>query len=296
MALISITAIRGIIGIVVITLGAAALFYAGYQQGRSSGVQAAEAMTADWQKRLEAMEQEKLLGERERGDDFEVLAVRLADMQSDLLRLEAVGRKLLFQSGAGRPEIDNRLPLGQGGPETSAITRPAKEHILQTMLETEQRLRQTESSFEKLETHYLALTERALTRAYPQGYPVKNGWISSKFGVRADPFNGQMAIHNGVDFAGKEGSAIVAVAPGVVIRAGSYSGYGQLVELDHGNNYVTRYGHNRQLLVRPGQRVSKGQVLAEMGSSGRSTGPHLHFEVLYGGRFMDPMQFIVASR
>jgi murein DD-endopeptidase MepM/ murein hydrolase activator NlpD len=121
---------------------------------------------------------------------------------------------------------------------------------------------------------------------------VLSGFLSSFFGYRVDPFTGRTAFHAGVDFAGPPGSQIVAVATGVVAYAGERMGYGNVVEVNHGNGYVTRYAHNLKNLVKVGDTVQKGDVLSLMGSTGRSTGPHLHFEVLRDGRQINPMSFI----
>lgn len=288
-------AVRNVLVAVVVVLLAGGGYFAGYRHGYNGGQQVAQAMTADWQQRIEVLQQARQQGERQRGDDLDEVARRLAVLQSDFMRLESVGRRLLYQSGVQRGEVNQRLPLGQGGPEQPVAAAADKASLLASMASLEQRMQESEHAFERLEVHYLALTERALARGYPQGYPVRSGWLSSEFGVRADPFTGQLAYHNGVDFAGKQGSDVIAVAAGTVIRAGSYKGYGQLVEMDHGNGYITRYGHNSQVHVVVGQRVAKGQRLAAMGSSGRSTGPHVHFEVLYGGRYVDPMRFISSA-
>ena len=130
----------------------------------------------------------------------------------------------------------------------------------------------------------------------PAGRPVTRGWLSSYFGMRTDPFTGRLAFHSGIDFAGRLNSDIIAVAAGVVTFAGPRNGYGNLVEINHGNGYSTRYGHSRKLLVKVGDTVKKGQVIAMMGSTGRSTGPHVHFEVLKNGHTIDPKRFIQASR
>jgi len=126
----------------------------------------------------------------------------------------------------------------------------------------------------------------------PNGRPVMGGYISSYFGERMDPFNGEEAFHKGLDFAGDRGSDVLAVAQGVVTWAGPREGYGVLVEVTHGNGYVTRYAHNSRALVATGDTVQRGQAVAVVGSTGRSTGPHVHFEVLRNGRQIDPMAFI----
>jgi murein DD-endopeptidase MepM/ murein hydrolase activator NlpD len=126
----------------------------------------------------------------------------------------------------------------------------------------------------------------------PNGRPVNEGYMSSRFGERMDPFNGEEAFHKGVDFAAPAGSDVIAVAAGVVTWAGPREGYGQLVEIQHGDGLVTRYGHNSQVLVSTGEVVQRGQALAKVGSTGRSTGPHVHFEVLRNGGAINPESFV----
>lgn len=125
--------------------------------------------------------------------------------------------------------------------------------------------------------------------------PVRGGWISSRFGQRTDPFTGKPAVHRGLDFAGLDNSAILAVAPGVVSASGRQRGYGNYIEIDHGRGWVTRYGHNAFNLVEPGDYVKAGQTIALMGSTGRATGTHLHFEVLYLGRHQNPARFVARE-
>lgn len=122
--------------------------------------------------------------------------------------------------------------------------------------------------------------------------PVVGGWVSSHYGQRSDPFTGHPAIHRGLDFAGPANSVILAVAPGVVTWSGPLRGYGNLIEIDHGNGWVTRYGHNASNFVSLGDYVKPGQTIALMGATGRATGTHLHFEVLYQGRHMNPARFV----
>lgn len=122
--------------------------------------------------------------------------------------------------------------------------------------------------------------------------PVAGGWVSSHYGQRTDPFTGRPAVHRGLDFAGVDNSAILAVAPGVVSWSGRQRGYGNLIEIDHGRGWVTRYGHNASNLVAVGDYVKPGQTIALMGATGRATGTHLHFEVLYRGRHQNPARFV----
>ena len=142
----------------------------------------------------------------------------------------------------------------------------------------------------------MLMTRNLQAEVIPAGRPITRGWLSSYYGMRTDPFSGRRAHHSGIDFAGKMGSDVVTVAAGVVTYSGRRSGYGNLVEINHGKGYVTRYGHNSELLVEVGETVKKGQIIAKMGSSGRSTGPHVHFEVLVNGRAVDPKKYILASK
>ena len=154
----------------------------------------------------------------------------------------------------------------------------------------EQRVDLRDSQLAALENVILARELKA--QIHPEGRPVTGGFISSYFGEREDPFSGHEAYHKGVDFAGSAGSNVMAVAAGIVTWAGQRTGYGNLVEINHGDGYVTRYAHNEKTLVAVGQAVKRGEAVALMGSTGRSTGPHVHFEVLRNGRQVDPLSFI----
>jgi murein DD-endopeptidase MepM/ murein hydrolase activator NlpD len=161
----------------------------------------------------------------------------------------------------------------------------------------EQLSEQLENQEQQMSLLESVLDTRELQRELlPAGRPIIKGWISSHFGKRTDPFTGRPAMHHGLDFAGKEGSEIISVAGGVVTYSGDRYGYGKMVEVDHGNGYVTRYAHNKKNLVNVGDVVKKEQVLALMGNSGRSTGPHVHFEVLRHGRAVDPQRYVRAAR
>jgi murein DD-endopeptidase MepM/ murein hydrolase activator NlpD len=138
----------------------------------------------------------------------------------------------------------------------------------------------------------LLLNRKLRDEVRPEGRPVTSGYVSSQFGNRTDPFTGRRAFHKGVDFAGREGAEVVAVASGVVIWSGERYGYGQLVEINHGNGFVTRYAHNVDNLVAVGDTVKRGQVIARMGDTGRATGPNLHFEVLLNDRPVNPLTYI----
>jgi murein DD-endopeptidase MepM/ murein hydrolase activator NlpD len=169
--------------------------------------------------------------------------------------------------------------------------------VLASLDSLEQRLNDREREMRVLED--LLLSSRMQKEVRPSGWPVAEGYITSPFGFRTDPFTGLRSNHPGIDFAAAEGSNVLAVASGIVTKAGEeegYDGYGRIVEINHGNGYATRYGHNERVLVHIGDRVRRGQVIAKMGSTGRSTGPHVHFEVLLNGVQVNPERYIEASR
>lgn len=222
------------------------------------------------------------------------LAERVGMLSAQLVRLDALGERLTGMARLGRGEFDFSGPPALGGPALAprgAVGRgPAVPSLESTLDALATMAADRARQLDALEAQILA---RELTRQIlPGGRPVLGGYVSSYFGDRIDPFTGSPAFHSGLDFAGMPGSQVLAVATGVVSIAGPDGGYGQLVELTHGNGYVTRYGHNERLLVSVGQTVRKGEPLALIGSTGRSTGPHLHFEVLRNGAPVDPLSFI----
>ncbi len=186
-------------------------------------------------------------------------------------------------------------PLAAGGPSVAEAFAPESQDIYQAIERLSQRIDSRESQLDNLD-EWLAhrqIGERALWAAEP----VRRVGISSYFGMRTDPFTGQRAMHEGIDFSGKAGTAIMAAGDGVVTFAGQKEGYGRLIEINHGDDYYTRYAHSKLIVVKAGDLVRKGQVIALMGSSGRSTGSHLHFEVYKHGRPVDPFVYIhQASR
>lgn len=222
----------------------------------------------------------------------DALAMRVGRMNAHVIRLDALGKRLTDMAGLkkGEFDFDNQPPIG--GIDVSAATgQPASVPLLTDMLDRlSAQLSDRERQLGALEN--LIQTRELRREVFPQGRPVQAGFISSFFGNRIDPFTGYTSFHPGVDFAGEAGAEVVAVATGIVTWAGEHLGYGNLVEITHGNGYVTRYGHNSKVLVKAGETVQKGQVLALVGSTGHSTGPHVHFEFLRDGSPVDPMAFI----
>lgn len=223
------------------------------------------------------------------------LARRLAQLNAQMMRLDAAGARLTSIAGLNKGEFDFSQPPPVGGPETEfeGQTLPVDE-VLASLDAFEQQIAARERQMRVLED--LLLASRLQKEVQPSGWPVANGWISSMFGMRVDPFTGLRSFHAGVDFAARLGSNVQAVAAGIVSDVGERFGYGLLVEINHGNGYVTRYGHNDTALVRVGDRVKKGQAISLIGNTGRSTGPHVHFEVLLNGRTVNPYHYIHAAR
>src|SRR5277367_3619958 len=223
------------------------------------------------------------------------LAMRVGQMNANVIRVNALGKRLTRMANLDDGEFDFGNPPALGGSDAGADGQPAQIPNLTTMVDDLQtQLSSREQQLGVLDN--LILTRELNKQVYPEGRPVQDGWISSYFGRRADPFTGYTAVHKGLDFAGPEGTKVTSVAAGLVTYAGERSGYGQMVEINHGNGLATRYCHNEKLLVKQGDMVRKGQELALMGSTGRSTGPHLHFEVLKNGAQVDPLRFIGEER
>jgi murein DD-endopeptidase MepM/ murein hydrolase activator NlpD len=192
-------------------------------------------------------------------------------------------------------EFDFNTDPGVGGPEPLDGCHPnTATEISQVLDELMEQLDDREAQLKVLD--HIMMSRNLTKEIHPAGRPIKKGWMSSNYGKRKDPFTGKIEFHKGIDFAGKTGSDVIAVAGGVVTWAGKRYGYGQLVEIDHGRNYVTRYGHNKKILVKVGDTLRKGQVIAKMGSTGRSTGPHVHFEVVKNGKHLNPAKFIRVAK
>jgi murein DD-endopeptidase MepM/ murein hydrolase activator NlpD len=222
--------------------------------------------------------------------NLDALGGRVGEMQAELLRLNALGDRLVQMAGLNRDEFDFDHAPPMGGPEEPNATHTRVEELAEEMSGLFRELEDRESKLSLLEQ--MIMERRLEEQTMPAGAPVRSGYITSKFGYRPDPVNGRTALHSGVDFAGRRGSDVVAVADGLVIFSGTRNGYGRTVEIRHGNGLVTRYGHNERVLVKEGDVVKKNQTIATLGSSGRTTGPHVHFEVLKDGEAVDPMKYV----
>lgn len=276
---------------VVLGLAAAILsgvLFLGVHLGRTSSP---AAQVGKWGATLESQRLEVLAVKRELQERLDALATRVGQMNAHVIRLDALGRRLTEMANLDKGEFNFDSPPAVGGPEGLVEGAVATAPDLTAMLDDLTRqIKDRERQLSVLES---MLSTRNLSRQIvPGGRPVTQGWISSYFGHRTDPFTGRKAFHRGVDFAGPAGAQVVAVASGVVTYTKERFGYGKTVEINHGNGYVTRYAHNQRVLVTVGETVKKGQPIALIGSTGRSTGPHLHFEVLKQGRAVDPMSFV----
>ncbi|TAM60146.1 MAG: M23 family metallopeptidase [Rhodanobacter sp.] len=222
------------------------------------------------------------------------LAVKLGQLQAQSTRLNALGERLAQAAKLDDGEFNFSQPPAVGGVEDSSGRAYALPQVLDssiTRLASQFDIQQAQLSA----LQSLLLDAKIESNLKPTGMPVQ-GYISSYFGVRPDPFNGLAAMHTGIDIATPYGTPVHAVAEGMVTFAGVRRGYGNVVEIDHGNGYMTRYAHNSKLEVHPGQHVQVGEVIAKAGSTGRSTGPHVHFEVWYDGRVVNPLAFVRNHR
>ena len=271
----------------IITLVAGAWF-AGGRWGADAPF--GEFTVARWNDDLAAQREDLARIEQDVDDQVAALATRVGRMQAQLIRLDALGKQLTEVAKLKRGEFDFDQPPALGGPETGpgeGPAVPALDSMLDTMdAQIDDRRRQLTA------LQNLIMTRELARQIVPGGRPVESGYISSLYGKRTDPFDGNQASHLGLDFAGAAGTRVLAVADGIVSHTGSDGGYGRLVEVTHGNGYVTRYAHNAKLLVKPGQTVKRGDPIALMGSTGRSTGTYVHFEVLRDGKPMNPLSFV----
>ncbi len=228
-------------------------------------------------------------------ENLAAMAMKLGEMQAQLMRLDALGERVQGLAGVKPQEFNFRELPGRGGAEPSSM----KEKAL-SMDEFQQLLEAMAKNVEH-RADYMNVVETTLmsnkikSKLLPTIQPVNVSYNASGFGWRLDPFTGRNTFHEGIDFAAATGTPIVAAAGGVVIAAEYHHQFGNMVEIDHGNDIVTRYAHSSRLLVKVGDIVRRGQYIADIGSTGRSTGSHLHFEVLVKGIQQDPHKFLSAG-
>lgn len=242
--------------------------------------------------RKEGNSQEQYLKE-----NLAVMAVKLGEMQAELMRLDALGERVQGLAGVRPEEFNFKEKPGRGGMESSATGGTGREVSMSEL----QKMLDAFSIDVGQRSDYMNAVESALmgdkikSRLLPTNPPINVAYNSSSFGWRLDPFTGHNAFHEGLDFPASVGTSIVAAAAGVVIAAEYHYQFGNMLEIDHGNDIITRYAHASQLLVKVGDIVKRGQHVADVGTTGRSTGPHLHFEVRIRGVAQDPRKFLALG-
>lgn len=250
------------------------------------------ALVSEWESQISEQQTELKSLESMAAAESQAVGRQLAAMQARLLRMEALGSRVAEVASLDEGEFTFDDTPATGGPDTSV--RPlAGFELRDALADLSISLKRRESELEALESVLLDREYDASTEV--AGRPVARGWISSSFGQRVDPFSGGTAWHAGIDFTARPGTEVRAAAGGIVIFAAYRADYGNTIEINHGDGYVTRYAHQKELKVATGDAVKRGQAIGTVGSTGRASGPHLHFEVLKNGRQVDPRRYIAGS-
>jgi murein DD-endopeptidase MepM/ murein hydrolase activator NlpD len=273
----------------------AVIFYSGMQFGNQVSInklsRARGQTDSLWHAELQKQRQNIYEVRQHAEKSLDAMASRLSLLQGHVMRIDALGARLADMADLDDIEFGVMNTPGMGGPtplenqQSTSISDLTKvlDNIDITLTDRREKLTAMESM----------LIDRALQeQTLPKGHPALGGWMSSLYGYRTDPINGKKGFHQGVDFAGKPQTPITAVATGIVIWSGVRYGYGNVVEISHGSGFTTRYAHNEKNLVSVGEKVEKGEIIALMGASGRSTGTHVHFEVLRHGKHLNPHKYI----
>lgn len=224
------------------------------------------------------------------------MAVRLGELQAQLLQLDGLGERLAQMAGLKPKDLPPSEPgkaPGRGGPAPTLSRDLSVDEFASLLSELSHSVEERSDQLTVLEA--LLVSNSANKKFLPTLAPVDGGWLSSSFGWRIDPFTGQKSFHEGLDFPSESGTSIAAAASGKVIFADVHPQYGKMIEVDHGNGLVTRYAHASQLFVKEGDLVVRGQKVAAVGSTGRTTGPHLHFEVRLNGVPQNPARFLLSA-
>jgi murein DD-endopeptidase MepM/ murein hydrolase activator NlpD len=264
------------------------LVYGGYRYGTSKNP------TTETAALKLSLQDQRVLLEKARVDmhaNVDALTQRIGLLQAHINRINALGSRLVTMANIDAKEFDFLNTPAMGGPENGIGTEGYESDEINKVLDLlELQLLEKEQQLALLDDVLIDKTLQDKTK--PEGSPVVDGWMSSPYGYRSDPFTGKRQFHHGVDFAAAEGGPIFTVASGIVSRIKRHKDYGNMVEIDHGNGYTTRYAHTSRILVSTGQVVNRGQQIAEIGNTGRSTGPHVHFEVLKQGETINPSSMI----
>jgi murein DD-endopeptidase MepM/ murein hydrolase activator NlpD len=224
-------------------------------------------------------------------ENLDAMARRLGEMQARMLQVEALSERVSGLAGVSPNDLKLHAASGGALVEGRSLTM---EELQATLNDLEQLTGERTDLLTVMESRLI--DQRLKKMMVPTQQPLPGADVGSRFGWRVDPFTGRQALHTGLDFGGQVGTPILAAAGGVVVTTESHPQYGNMVEVDHGNDLVTRYAHASRLLVKKGDLVKRGQRVALVGSTGRSTGPHLHFEVLVRGVPQDPHRFLAAGQ
>ena len=282
----------------VLTLPVAGI-WVGYQWAVPSQNEAlATKAIADMRDTLEIQQQQLQQSKGDAQLQINALTAKIGLLQAEINRINALGQRVADMAKINKGEFDFSQKPGIGGvlvPLETADTEYTPqtyqaEDLFRGLDDFEALINDRAYQLDVLES--ILLDKELSAEVRISGRPINKGWTSSFFGKRADPFTGEPAWHGGMDFAGKQGADVISTGSGVVVWAAKRYGYGQMIEINHGDGYSTRYAHCEELLVEVGDVVDKGQVIAKMGSQGRSTGPHVHYEVLRNGKAVNPQRYV----
>ena len=273
-------------------------FYSGYYHAQNNSLEIINSVRIQtksiWEEEIN-QQQLTLVGLKTNTEkSLDAMAGRLSMLQGYIMRLDALGSRLATMANLDDMEFGVENPPGLGGP--SQKMGDSQVHIsdlLNTFEELEYVLKDRSEKLTAMESMLINRTLQEQTS--PEGEPSLGGYLSSLFGYRTDPMSGKKEFHEGLDFAGKPGTPVVAVAAGIVTWSGVRYGYGNMIEISHGNGYITRYAHNNKNLVTIGEKVERGEVIATIGNTGRSTGTHVHFEVIYYGKHVNPRKYLSSK-
>lgn len=274
------------------------LGYFGYHlaAGQTQGPLVFSQQSADnWQRELElqALQLERLRSQSEQ--ELDALTLKVAKLQARLSRLDALGARVASLADIEPLTLGEGAAFAAGGPVIGLSEQSAGANSADVLLSSISQLeRQISARQQQLGAIEGLLGERRFNDdGFIAGRPIENAWIASPYGRRPDPITGELSFHGGIDLTtGAAGAQVSSVGAGIVTWAGPRSGYGLMVEVNHGNGFATRYAHSQELFVEVGDLIERGEKIALVGSTGRSTGPHVHFEVYKHGRLVDPAAYI----
>ncbi len=284
--------------VVLIAIMAIGSFYAGGKFVEEKTKVSYSALRAEkddqWRHEFEKQHRQIILAKESAEQNLDVLSARLSTMQAHLLRLDALGARLISLANMSDQEFNILDSPGLGGPSTATAQNSLdEEDFIEALQMLGRKIADRNEKFSAIES--MLMDSNIQSQTLLEGSPVSGGWTSSLFGWRSDPMSGKKEFHRGIDLAGQPGSKVSSVAAGIVLWSEYRAGYGNMVEIGHVGGYVTRYAHNKKNLVAVGDKVEKGQAVAVLGSSGRSTGPHVHFEVIKNGKHVNPAKFVTRD-